>query len=1598
MKKITCLLAALLLMCGLSWAQQITWSAANQGYENGQVIESVDFNDYVAGEFFKGTNTSGPKYYTTGSAIRCYGGNYFTITSDYMLTEIVFGFATGEGSNAITSDVGTYEDGTWTGSANEVTFTISGTSGHRRFATFTITYDEGDVPGINASNVEIAYDATEGAIEYTINNGVDGGVLTAATESDWLTIGTVGETVPFTCTVNPDGERTATVTLTYTYDTDQTVTKNVTVTQANNPNAPGTEGNPYTVAQARAAIDAGTGTQGVYATGIVSAIPTAYNSTYANVTFNMVDEEGDEEFLQAYRCGGDEAANVAVGDVVVVYGNLIKYNTTYEFGQGCQIVTLTHPVIITPVITVTPNVVNVDAAEHDGTLTITYENIPDLISFDYYFCDAEGNEAQEAPDWIDAEIQEENENYSVYYVIDANDGEARTAYFKVYTFVGNELEEVYSIVTVNQEEYVAPTYAELPFTFNSGKAAIEGTDGLSQEGLGSDYGTENTKLKFDNTGDWLLLQFDERPGTLTFDIKGNSFSGSTFTVQTSEDGTTYTDLATYTDTELTSTVLNEEFTDLGENVRYIKWIYTEKSGGNVGLGNITLAEYVEPVLVPSITINPDVVNLDAGEHYVNLLDLAYENIEVEGTDSFTVHYYNAEGEEIELVQGEAWLIAGVVLEDDVYQVLYAVVANYGEARTAYFKVSCGETYSNLVTVTQAAPVLDYAVLPFVWEGGSSADFAALNGVTLSGNGSDYNSNHAPYLIKFDGTGDYIQVKTNGQPGLVTIGVKMIGGSNTSTITIQGSADGETFTDIEELTISGAQNDTLTLETTNAFDANDRYVRMLFTKGSNVGVGPITIAQGTAPSINIAPANFDLEAVGDLNGMQVASGFVTYNNIDITQDSDFHIQFYNAEGVEQNQPEWILGAAVSQIANSYQVACMVGPNTGAARSTYYKVYAFDADSNPVYSNLVTINQAGVPQQYTLTVEPFENLELITFVNDEMVMEADGEIQVNEGDHIMLSIVADEGYDMETLMVNGVNHVNDIADDFTYEFDMPAEAVTISATAIEHVVPTPGEWVMTSLNDLTENDVFVIVGVYDVDESSFAMPNNSTGAPSAVEVTMVGNTLSGDIDDNLKWNLSIGEDGYTFYPDGETETWLYCTNTNNGVRVGTNENNVFSMTSEGYLFNNATERYIGIYNSQDWRCYTSINNNIKEQTFAFYKRVDESEIETYTLEIEGYGDITNPGGYYLIASPVSMIRPTTDNGFLMEVPEQYDLYRFDQTYSGEEWRNYKLKHFNIASGKGYLYASQENTTLTFTGIRYNGNGEVALDYTEGAELAGWNLIGNPYNQNVTLYVGYGEGPVEELDFYVMNANGDDFELGHRSINPMEGILVQANTTNETAYFNDGSWAIEPPVGGEEIDMKLNLSVSDNNGKGDYARIRFGEGNNLEKFMLNPNNTKIYFPVDNEEYAVVYTDNMGEMPLNFSAAADGNYTLSIYPDNVEMEYLHLIDNMTGMDVDLLANPSYSFEATTNDNAARFTLVFANLTGMDENNADQFAFFSNGSFIVSNEGNAMLQVVDVTGRIVKSETINGTASISMNATPGVYMLRLINGNDVKVQKVVVK
>ena len=122
-----------------SGTETIDFSAL--GYTNGANVTTVNSGS-VSINFSKGTNKSNsPKYYTTGVAVRIYGGNSFTVTAGKNVTKVVFTFSSGEGDNQIIADSGNISNDIWEGKAESVTFTIDGTSGHRRISKLEVTYE-----------------------------------------------------------------------------------------------------------------------------------------------------------------------------------------------------------------------------------------------------------------------------------------------------------------------------------------------------------------------------------------------------------------------------------------------------------------------------------------------------------------------------------------------------------------------------------------------------------------------------------------------------------------------------------------------------------------------------------------------------------------------------------------------------------------------------------------------------------------------------------------------------------------------------------------------------------------------------------------------------------------------------------------------------------------------------------------------------------------------------------------------------------------------------------------------------------------------------------------------------------------------------------------------------------------------------------------------------------------------------------------------------------------------------------------------------------------------------------------------------------------
>ncbi|MBX7203614.1 MAG: hypothetical protein K1X77_11130, partial [Bacteroidia bacterium] len=101
----------------------------------------------------------------------------------------------------------------------------------------------------------------------------------------------------------------------------------------------------------------------------------------------------------------------------------------------------------------------------------------------------------------------------------------------------------------------------------------------------------NNGAIFDNTGDWVIVNFNAAPDQLVFKLKKSSMSGeSKLTVARSDDGSTYTTLGEYgTASGATAITDCADITlTLTSGTRYVRWTYT-KATGNCDFDDVSIS-------------------------------------------------------------------------------------------------------------------------------------------------------------------------------------------------------------------------------------------------------------------------------------------------------------------------------------------------------------------------------------------------------------------------------------------------------------------------------------------------------------------------------------------------------------------------------------------------------------------------------------------------------------------------------------------------------------------------------------------------------------------------------------------------------------------------------------------------------------------------------------------------------------------------------------------------------------------------------------------------------------------------------------------------
>lgn len=400
------------------------------------------------------------------------------------------------------------------------------------------------------------------------------------------------------------------------------------------------------------------------------------------------------------------------------------------------------------------------------------------------------------------------------------------------------------------------------------------------------------------------------------------------------------------------------------------------------------------------------------------------------------------------------------------------------------------------------------------------------------------------------------------------------------------------------------------------------------------------------------------------------------------------------------------------------------------------------------------------------------------------------------------------------------------------------------------------------------------------------------------------------------------------------------------------------------------------------------------------------------------------------------------------EFMDHWHQDIDGSGKHQNLWYKNESTLQVGKGYMMGVSAVSMLMADGILNNGaksndddpagiysaekltNSDYGFNpsgYSE--ELRGTNLVGNPFQSylNFDLFAygpSYNEpsspnfGKIDGYSYHIFDADKGGYKsyTAGSSYNPVQatcyihphqGFFVKTAERTTLTFYN----TMRSATGNTESYFRnklnyplVNLFCYDAEGHYDVTTVEMnrpelGGGSKL-KDMRN-GNSLIYARMENEDYQTLFAPTgTSIVPVRFEPSQDGVYTMRWGTLHGDFHYLHLVDNMSGADVDMLRSEEYRFEATTSDYISRFKLVFE-VTDVEENpieaEATTFAFCMGDEIIVN--GTGYLEVFDVQGRRLSAKRlVDAQSSVSLpNVAAGIYFLRLSDDKQVRTQKMVI-
>ena len=413
-----------------------------------------------------------------------------------------------------------------------------------------------------------------------------------------------------------------------------------------------------------------------------------------------------------------------------------------------------------------------------------------------------------------------------------------------------------------------------------------------------------------------------------------------------------------------------------------------------------------------------------------------------------------------------------------------------------------------------------------------------------------------------------------------------------------------------------------------------------------------------------------------------------------------------------------------------------------------------------------------------------------------------------------------------------------------------------------------------------------------------------------------------------------------------------------------------------------------------------NNTKADAFIIYDgcqvfQPSENVAATFRMFIDNPASWGNDkkGGWQFISSPIEGVAVTD----FATTTTDYDLFKYDGTEE-LEWVN--IKNHGIGtdfeseflSGRGYIVSYEAQTTADFKGVLNNDKSFTFTDIkpVEEYHYKNFYLLGNPFafdmewnNTNMTVsgvYNGYAT---------ISNIDGSYDYHTSGTIKVGDGFMVKV--TGATSNLSYGSTRAR-----KEKHESINVVASSIYGSDNVIVSLAGEEE--EGFTkldnLNEDISEIYITKNGKRFGIFsYGENVEEVNLSFKTKHTGSHIISVQPEG-EFEYVTLVDNFTGEETDMLKGRYEFMVYSTEGSRERFTLKFSKKAEPEQDK--NFVYQSGDELIIEAEGT--VQIIDVMGRVVLSETVNGNGRINISGLDkAAYIVRCVESSTMNTQKIVI-